>query len=109
MSGPRLILLVATAGAISALGFSSGVTTWVWAYRDPTDTFDIIFSNGTGVTNNQETGFWKMVRWRVTLSWRETPHREARRPIPFAIQFRLVRVSICYKKCWIPAGSQTSA
>jgi hypothetical protein len=51
----RSLLLVTTAGAVSEFGFSSGITTWVWTYREATDHFDLVFSNGTGVTNNQET------------------------------------------------------
>lgn len=55
--GASPLLLVTTAGAVSPFGFSSGVTTWLWTYRDATDRFDLIFSNATGATNNQETRF----------------------------------------------------
>ena len=55
--GATPLLLVVTEGAVTPFGHSFGVTTWVWAYRDATDSFDLIFSNGTGVTNNQERRF----------------------------------------------------
>lgn len=51
------LLLVVAGGSVSPFSFSFGVATCLWTYRDATDTFDLVFSNGTGVTNNQETRF----------------------------------------------------